>query len=511
VRADRRENLHTMSGNFTLRPYQQAALAECGNALAAGRRPILVAPTGAGKTVLAVALIAAARAAGRRSLFLAPRRELVHQTVEKLTASGLPPGIVMAGEAPSLYAPVQVASLQTLHARLKKGGGHVPRADLVIVDEAHLSIAPSSLKVLEHYRDADVVGLTATPARGDGRALGIVFDQLVPVSSVSELTAEGFLCPAVYYAPSKPDLSEVKVQAGDYVQNQLERVMNAPQLIGDVVQHWHKLAAGRRTVVFASGIEHSQHLANAFNESGVRAEHVDAATPQSCRDAIFDRFRAGYTTILTNCFLASYGFDLPDLSCVVLARPTKSLVLYLQMVGRGLRPAPGKADALILDHSGAVDIHGFADEDRPWSLEGDETVQERQAKQRKAEPKAAQQEKVRTCGECRHVFRGSLVCPKCGWQVPRPARDVAVMDGELERRNGRQRQEQRDVYAELRMYAHSRGFKPGWAAHKFRELFQRFPPWAWNGDAMKVPSAETAGKVKYLAIRTAKAKARVAA
>jgi DNA repair protein RadD len=495
-----------MSGNLTLRPYQQAAIAAVSASLAAGRRPILLAPTGAGKTVLAVALMVAAKAAGKRSLFVAPRRELVQQTVEKLMAAGLPPGIVMAGEAPSLYAPVQVASMQTLHARLKRSPGAVPRADLVIVDEAHLSIAPSSIAVLNHYAEAMVVGLTATPARGDGRALGLVYDEIVPVASVAELTQQGYLCPATYYAPSKPDLAEVKVQAGDYVQNQLERVMNAPQLVGDIVQHWHKLAAGRRTVVFASGIEHSQHLANAFNESGVRAEHVDAATPQSCRDAIFDRFRSGYTTILTNCFLASYGFDLPDLSCVVLARPTKSLVLYLQMVGRGLRVAPGKTDALILDHSGAVDIHGFADEDRPWSLEGDETVQERQARLKKAEPKAAQQEKARTCGECRHVFRGALVCPKCGWQVPRPAKDVAVMDGELERRNGRARQEQRDLYAELRMYAHSRGYKVGWAAHKFKEMFQRFPPWDWNKDEMRVPSAATAGKIKYLAIRAAKAR-----
>jgi DNA repair protein RadD len=493
--------------SFSLRPYQQAALTAVGESLRAGRRPILLAPTGAGKTVMAVAVMAAAKSAGRRVLFVAPRRELVHQTVEKLTAAGLPPGIVMAGESPSLYAPLQVASVQTLHARLKKGAACAPRADLVIVDEAHLSISPSTLRVLDHYRDAMVLGLTATPARGDGRALGVVYDEIIPVASVAELTAQGFLCPAVYYAPTKPDLDEVQVRAGDYVQGQLERVMSAPKLVGDIVSHWHKLAAGRRTVVFASGIEHSQHLANAFNRSGVPAEHVDAATPQAERDRIFERFRRGDTGVLTNCFLASYGFDLPDLSCVVLARPTKSLVLYLQMVGRGLRPAPGKTDALVLDHSGAVDLHGFADEDRPWSLAGDETVQERQAKLRERDPKAREQ-RTRTCGSCAHVFRGSMVCPKCGWQVPRPAKDVAVIDGDLERRNGEARRQQRQTYAELRMYAHSRGFKPGWAAHKYKEAFGSFPPWDWNRDAMAVPSAETAGLVKHLQIKWAKGQER---
>jgi superfamily II DNA or RNA helicase len=259
-------------------------------------------------------------------------------------------------------------------------------------------------------------------------------------------------------------------------------------------------------VVFASGIEHSQFLCNAFNESGVRAEHVDAATPAAARDAVFDRFRSGATQVLTNCFLASYGFDLPDLSCVVLARPTKSLVLYLQMVGRGLRTAPGKTDALILDHSGAVDLHGFADELRPWSLDGDETVQERHERLKKADPQAREQ-KARTCGDCRHVFRGSLACPKCGWQVPRPAKAVEVLDGELERRNGAARLEQRAMYAELRMYGFSRGYKPGWAAHQFNKLFGRFPPWDWNNDQMRVPTATTAGKVKYLQIRAAKERA----
>lgn len=485
-----------------LRPYQSAAIGAITRSLADGHRPLVVAPTGAGKTIIGVAVILACKRGGGRALFIAPRRELVHQTAEKLRAAGIQAGIIMAGEPPSPYAPVQVATAQTLHSRTKRQQ-YASQFDLVVVDEAHLSITKSMLTVLERYKSARLIGLTATPARGDGRALGQLYDDLIPVASVADLTEQGYLCPAIYYAPTKPDLAEVKVRAGDYVAEQLERAMDTPQLIGDIVQHWHKLASGRRTVVFASGIEHSRHLANEFCRSGVKAEHIDALTDQRNRDAIFARFRSGETQVLTNCFLASYGFDLPDLSCVVLARPTKSLVLYLQMVGRGLRPAPGKADALVLDHSGAVDLHGFADEPRPWSLDGDDTVQERYARQKKAEPREQRQ---RTCHDCRYVFRGSMVCPKCGWQVPRRAADVAVMDGELERRNGKSRRDQRQTYAELRMYAHSRGFKPGWAAHKFREAFGRFPPWAWNNDQAAVPSESTAGLVKYLQIKNAKAR-----
>jgi superfamily II DNA or RNA helicase len=477
-------------------------LAKTAAVLAGGGVPLVVAPTGSGKTILAVAMIAANPG---RSLFLAPRRELVHQTVEKLEAAGIHAGIIMAGEDPNAYRKVQVASIQTLYSRLKRGV-LMPSASLVIVDEAHLSISPSTLAVLSHYTEAYRVGLTATPARGDGRALGMVYSEIVEVTTVRDLTEAGFLAPAVYYAPSKPDLRHVKVDAKtrDYVPSQLSKAVDRPELVGDIVQHWHKLAAGRRTVVFASSIEHSQHLANEFNRSGVPAEHVDAVTPQVERTKIFDRFRSGETQILTNCFLASYGFDLPDLSCVVLARPTKSLVLYLQMIGRGLRPAPGKDDCLILDHAGAVHEHGFADFPHDWSIDGEMTVSERAESKRKKTGES----KPHTCGQCSHVFRGQMICPKCGWVLPRKATPVAVVDGDLERVRGERVRDNRRIYAELRMYAFSRNYQNGWAAHKYRAIFGDFPPWAWNGDKLLVPSAETVGLIKHLQIKWAKARAK---
>jgi len=481
--------------SFSLRPYQSDAIGQASEILSRGGVPLIASPTGSGKTVLAVGMISANPG---RSLFLAPRRELVHQAAEKLEFAGIPAGIVMAGETPNSYRKVQVASVQTLYARLKRGV-MMPPASLVIIDEAHLALSPSTLAVLKHYADAYRVGLTATPARGDGRALGQLFTELVEVTTVKDLTEQGYLCDAIYYAPSTPDLREVKIDAKtkDYVPGQLAKAVDKPELIGDIVAHWHKLAAGRRTVVFASSIEHSQHLANEFNASGVKAEHVDAITPHGQREQIFQRFRSGETTILTNCFLASYGFDLPDLSCVVLARPTKSLVLYLQMVGRGLRPAPGKDYCLVLDHAATVHQHGFADFPHAWSLSGSETVAERADAKRKERKES----KPHTCGQCRHVFQHSLTCPKCGWAVPRPARNVQTLQGDLERVKGERKRDSRRIFAELRMYAVSRNYANGWAAHKYREIFGQFPPWAWNQDKLLPPTTETEGLIRYLQIK----------
>lgn len=492
---------------LALRDYQSDAIRRVTDALRDGRKPVLVSPTGSGKTVIAAAMLTASYQAGRRALFLAPRRELVKQTVEKCVRSGLPTGVIMSGSDARTYAPVQVASIPTLHSRLKRQPNFQPDADLIIVDECHLSVSPSTLSVLARYPNAHIIGLTATPARADGRALGLVYDALVPVASVRELTERGFLCPATYYAPSEPDLSEVRVDSKtrDYVQAQVEEIMDRPKLVGDVVEHWFKLAQGRRTVVFASSIKHSEHLAHEFRSHGITAEHVDAMTPEAERDAIFGRFRRGDTTVLTNCFLASYGFDLPDLSCVVLARPTRSLVLYLQMVGRGLRPADGKEDCIVLDHAGAVTLHGMADEDFPWDLDGATTMEQRQKDRAK---KAKTEAKSHRCKQCAFVFRHAIACPKCGWQVPRPRENVETLDGELERLNGKSKHNKRDVYAQLLTYAGQKGYKPGWAYFAFKDLFHQDPVREWRGDPAQEPTEPTKALIKYLFIRRAKAKAK---
>ena len=361
-----------MSGR-TLRPYQLEVLPHIGAAWRDGRRaPLLVAPTGSGKTVIAAEIIRRSVKHGWRVLFLAPRRELIEQAHDKLTAAGVDVSVVMAGDGRrNDFARVTVASIDTLHARRMPDGGYcVMDPDLIVVDEAHLFVTSLRAGLLTHWPKARLVGLTATPARKDGRALSMVFDELLEVASVAQLTADGFLVPGRYYSLSDPDLSKVRTTAEEWNARDLADAMDRPQLVGDVVSTWLARAGGRRTVVFASSISHSAGLANALRANGVAAEHVDANTPTAERTATFDRFRRGVTQVLTNCTLASYGFDLPELDCVVLARPTRSLVLYLQMLGRGLRPAPGKEHCLVLDHAGVVRRFGFADEPREWSLDG---------------------------------------------------------------------------------------------------------------------------------------------
>jgi superfamily II DNA or RNA helicase len=475
-----------------LRDYQTRAIERIAETFGAGNRsPLLVAPTGSGKTVIAAELIRRAVDAGERCLFLAPRRELVHQTCEKLDALDVRYGVILAGDPRThLYAPVQVASVDTLLSRVvRRSRLTLPNFELVLVDEAHLGITSARQKLLDHWPEAKRIGLTATPTRKDGRALGILYDDLIEVATPAELTAQGHLVPARYFSVSEPDLSRVHTVAGDFHNGELEEAMNRPALVGDVVQHWLAHAATRRSVVFATSIKHSVALADEFVRAGVAAEHIDAGTAEADRAEIFQRFRSGGTQVLTNCFLASYGFDLPALACVVMARPTKSLMLYLQMLGRGLRPADGKTDCLVLDHAGNVHRHGFATDERLWTLAGELALvpPERKVKDR-SEPK------VLTCPDCQCVFSGSRTCPECGYYFAPKGREVETLDGTLIEVGAgldSDRIDQMQFYLELRGLAHERDFKSGWTAHKFKERFGAFPPWSWNDLPAAIPTIST--------------------
>jgi superfamily II DNA or RNA helicase len=288
---------------------------------------------------------------------------------------------------------------------------------------------------------------------------------------------------------SEPDLARVRTVAGDFNAKDLEGAMNRAKLTGDIAGHWLKHAATRRTVLFATSVKHSVALAEEFLRAGVAAEHVDADTPPQMREATFQRFRSGRTQILCNCFLASYGFDLPELDCVILARPTKSLMLYLQMIGRGLRTAPGKTDCLILDHSGAVHRHGFATDQRIWTLEGERALvdQERSEKERTAS-------KMLECPECSCCFTGARLCPECGYFFAPKGKEIQTLAGELVEIGEHLEPEQRDrlaFFCELRGLASERRFKDGWAAHQYRDKFGDWPPRAWNSEQRAAPSLET--------------------
>ena len=277
----------------------------------------------------------------------------------------------------------------------------LPPANLVIVDEAHHARARTWRRLIEAYPLARIVGLTATPCRGDGRGLGNTFELLIEGASVAELVAGHWLVQTKVYAPSRPDLTGIQVRRGDYVEDQLAAKVNTAQLVGDIVEHWHKLGECRRTVVFAVNVAHSVHIRNEFRRSGVLAEHIDGSTPLEERNSILKQLATGKIEIVTNCQVLTEGWDCPEVSCIVLARPTKSLGLYRQMTGRTLRPAPGKTDALVLDHAGAVFQHGFVDDPIVWTLDEDERA-ENQAHSRRGEHHAPA---LTTCPECHAVSR----------------------------------------------------------------------------------------------------------
>lgn len=503
---------------MTLRPYQAEAITNLRRSLMQGsRRPLLVSPTGSGKTHVAVEIIRNATAKGKDVLFLAPRRELIYQASERLAAHGVPHGIIMAGEPRDIYAKCQVASMDTLYVRgVRDERMMMPDADVVIVDEAHLSVAPTRKQVLASYPNAIIVGLTATPARGDGKGLGEIYDDLVQSWSIRQLTEAGFLVPVRYFAPSKPDLQGLKLNKdGDYQEKALAHRVDQPQLIGDIVHNWFRIAKDRRTVVFCVTRAHSRHVCDEFKARGIRAEHLDGETPLETRKAILARVASGETQVLCNVFVATYGLDIPALECAVLARPTRNIALYLQTVGRVLRIDDGKGEAIVIDHAGAVDEHGFVDDFIPWSLDTTESVKERKEREQKERKEA----KEITCGECATVFKRSRICPSCGHEMIGQGKPIPIHQADLhevgragettaEKRNRTHRWEKKiHFFGELLSYQRATGKADGWVAHKYRAMYGVWPNDKRLKGVRPVPvSEETSSWIKAQNIRYAKAR-----
>lgn len=261
--------------------------------------------------------------------------------------------------------------------------------------------------------------------------------------------------------------------------------MNVPKLVGDVVEQWLKRGEGRPTVVFASGVAHSLHLRDSFRAAGVLAEHIDGETPTAERDATLTQLADGTVNVVCNAMVLTEGWDCPAVSCIVLARPTRKLGLFRQMVGRGLRPHPGKTDCLIIDHSGAVHAHGFPDDDIEWTLEPDRTAGENGAHDARQDKHSARG--ILECSMCSALRVAGEACAACGFlPPPPPPRAVACLPGDLDEvdRSGRtipaqehSHDERMLFFGEMAAYGRARGFKPGFAAARYRERYHNWPPW----------------------------------
>lgn len=381
-----------------LRPYQDAAVGDVVAAIE--RSPILVAPTGAGKTVMGVEV---ARRRDCRVVWVAHRRELIRQAHDAVVRAGGEAGIIMAGEEADPDAPIQVCSVQTLARR------ELPPGDLLVVDEAHHATADGYKRLMQSYRWK--VGLTATPFRLDGKGLGACgFDEIVVAAYTDDLCADGTLHAPRVFAGKGPDLTGVGRRGGDFALGELsDAVTKNAKLTGDIVENWLRRAEGRRTVCFAVSVEHGREIAKRFCEAGVTAEVVTGETPLGLRDAILERLAIGTTSVVVNCMVLTEGWDLPSLEVAICARPTDSLCLHLQMIGRIMRACDDKDGAVVLDHAGNYYRHGLVTDRLEYTLHGKVT--------KKPSP-------TKACPECELVMpRTEKTCPGCGYTFTGSARE----------------------------------------------------------------------------------------
>lgn len=415
-----------------LRVYQELLKAETLRALGDVSSVIMQLAMGGGKTLIAAHIVKEWWLAGRRVWFLVHLRELVKQTAEVFEEQGIPYGIIGNRFDTGPEEPIQICSIPSLRRRRKLP----PPPDLVIWDECQHIKAVTWADLKDGYLSlSQHIGLTATPTRLDGASLRPWFPRMVCGASCgaspSYLIRAGHLSQFVYFAPPPPPgLGRVKKLAGEYQITELERLMNTPTIVGDAVEHYQRHVPGKRALVFACSTKASRDAAIRFREAGIPAAHVDHETPMVERDAALKALADGTIKVLCNVLLFTEGLDIPAIDAVILLRPTKSLALFLQMVGRGLRVSEGKEALIILDHAGNVFEHMcLPSTDIQWNLDG-------------GRPKAASEDadsedeelpsRPRVCPECNHVHEWAAECPICGHIYTAADRTVEEIRGELQ-------------------------------------------------------------------------------
>ena len=460
--------------NYTLRPYQTEALQRLRQAAKKKKRLLFTMPTGSGKTLLACELVKTAKEKLRSVIFLAYSKENIDQMSRKLSDYGLEHGIIKSGCRPSLMATVQVASIMTLIRR------EMPFSpDMILVDEAHRVTAKSYRGIVDAYPEAWDIGLTASPVAPNGKGLGDVYDDLVVGMQMQELIQLGYLVPTKVYAPSTPDLKNIGIRAGDYKEEELEKRVNKAKLVGDIVEHWQRLANGKRTVCFATTIAHSNHIVEQFKHAGIAAEHLDGETPDARRTELLERLRDGNIDIISNVGVLQESWDEPSVECMIQARPTKSLRFYIQTIGRSLRPHPNKEYALILDHAGNTLRHGFIHENWDWTLDTTKSVSKENEKKREAKGLTEW-----ICPNCHFVnqppgnFGVQRVCGSCGLRHVK-VNGVAVKDGKLKELKAVHRKRSTDekerVWKSCIGIAVAKNYKAGAAANIYKTKTGAWP------------------------------------
>ena len=442
---------------MNLRPYQQQLITDIRLQYQLGHRSVLaVLPTGGGKTVCFSYIAQAASIKGNRVLILVHRAELLDQASR---AMPVPHGIIAANRGMDLSHAVQVASVQTVARRL-----HLLPKDffgLLVIDECHHSMAGTWAKIIQHFHAAKLLGVTATPIRGDGRGLGGHYQVMVEGPTAQQLTDEGYLAPAKVLAPPGFSSAGLRKRMGDFDTKDAEQRVGT--IMGDCVGHYRKHLDGQTAIAFCCSVAHAEATARLFQSAGIAAASIDGTMSSERRRDLLSELGTGRLRVLTSCALIGEGVDVPSVGGCILLRPTASVSLHLQMIGRCLRPQDGKR-AVVLDHVGNTLRLGHHLEQREWSLDG---VAKRDREQAPS---------VKVCPQCFATSASQAqVCSDCGHEFRAEVRELKVVEGELKELAVTKKREQgsaRDLQS-LRELAKQRGYKPGWAERVYQARLTR--------------------------------------
>ena len=436
---------------MNLRPYQQQLITDIRLQYQLGHKSVLaVLPTGGGKTVCFSYIAEQANRKGNRVCILVHRAELLEQASRSLKAMCIPHGLIQAGRGMNLTQAVQVASVGTIARRLHL----LPRDffQLVVVDEAHHTTAGTWAKVIEHFHAAKLLGVTATPIRSDGRGLGEHYQCMVEGPTAQRLTDAGFLAAAKVLAPPGFDADGLRKRMGDFDTKQAEQRVGT--IMGDCLGHYRRHLLGQTAIAFCCSVAHAEAVAHLFQSAGIAAASIDGSMDTANRRQLLADLAIGRLKVLTSCALIGEGVDVPSVGGCILLRPTESVALHLQMIGRCLRPQPGKR-AVVLDHVGNTLRLGHHLEPREWTLDGLRKRDREAAPSVKVCPVcfAANPSGAQVCIECRHEFRAEV-------------RELQVVEGDLVEMAARERKREQGKATDLealRELAQQRGYKRGWA------------------------------------------------
>ena len=484
-----------------LRDYQQCVI----NTLRIGyrnhhMRQIVCLPTGAGKSHIAAAMIRSATDKKKKSLFIVDRIVLIEQSVKHLAAVGLKVGILQGNNTRLDDSDnVTVASIQTIANR------KIPLADFVIIDEIHL-LRKAHINLIESWRNTPIIGLTATPLNPK---LADYFTNLVNPVSIQQLIDDGYLVPVRAYSPGQAAMQKallaVKARMGDFVKHELAQAINRRVLIGDIISTWLKLADNRLTLCFAIDVKHSKNITKNFLKAGIAAAHIDGKTKPHDRAIMIRDFKAGIIRVLCSCDVLSIGFDVPETACLILARPTLSESLYMQQIGRGLRPANNKPDCLVLDHAGNMVRFG---DPANFIVPALGSVINNAGNKKK--------QVMAICKICDAVLiPGTLICPHCGDIRARRLNRIAYIDDDLTPYTPEHQKQQTATPISIdntipeqiswlqafKWYAEKHAMKTGWIYHVFKRRFDEPPPIPFYKVEPVYPTTPQANWIKYEFIR----------